>query len=98
MEISAYRKWDHSISREHNIALDIAVWIKTNHYAISDLKFEILNREDSKSGYTYVINHYKVNVQVVENHLIEIGIAIQFLDKFSANNDKQYLNVYKYVK
>ena len=26
-----------------------------------------MNREDSKSGYTYVINHYKVNVQVVEN-------------------------------
>jgi hypothetical protein len=33
-----------SLSKKHNIALDILHWIAENDYPISDLKFELLNR------------------------------------------------------
>ena len=75
------------------MALDILLWMKDNEHSISDLLFEILNREERKSGYTYVINDNKINILTVENHLIENGIDIQFQDK--STNEKKYLTVYK---
>ena len=78
------------------MALDILIWIKDNGYSVNDLKFELLNREERKSGYTYVINNNKVNIQSIENHLIDNSLLIQFVNK--SNTNKQYLTVYKYDK
>jgi hypothetical protein len=76
-----------SISKEHNMALDILHWITINDYNINDLIFELLNREDRKNGYTYVINK-PIDIKVIENL-----ISKSFIDKSS--DVKQYLSVYK---
>lgn len=69
------------------MALDILHWIDINDYNINDLIFELLNREDRKNGYTYVIN------KPIDINLIEIILGKSFIDK--STKFKQYLSVYK---
>ena len=80
------RKWDFSISKEHNMALDILHWVGINNYNINELRFEILNREDRKNGYTYVINK-PIDIKIIENFINKT-----FIDK--STDSKKYLTVY----
>ena len=69
------------------MALDILHWININNSNIKSLIFELLNREDRRNGYTYVINK-PIDIKVIENL-----ISKSFIDK--STDVKQYLSVYK---
>lgn len=69
------------------MALDILHWININDYDNNDLIFELLNREDRKNGYTYVIN------KPIDINIIERILGKSFIDK--STDVKQYLSVYK---
>lgn len=81
-------------SKEYNLFVEILIWIKTNEYNIVDLKFEILNKTNFKHGFNYVIKP-NLDIQLVEKHLLNNNINIQFINNSTPTDTKKYLTVFK---